>query len=236
MIFHCNNAVFLKPILLLDTLVHMPPSCVLQMSKSGLRIPDFLYAWLSSIWRCCKKKLFDIVFVRTRSWYLMCLQTDPNSCAVAESSHSRDWTEYESFSNLLYLKTVGKRWKFTLNLSKGHVERKPCEMVQKVSGGESSGALWNQESNTTDHAITKREGISASKEERAHIHTPVPACACWEESFPLPGAAADPAGLRGRSAAPSHPASPLLLRHLHYFGGFAGLSYPDAVYFAKRGR
>lgn len=59
-------------------------------------------------------------------------------------------------------------------------------MVQKVSGRESSSTLWNQESSTVDHAITKSEVISPSKEGRAHIHTPVPACACWEESFPPP--------------------------------------------------
>lgn len=59
-------------------------------------------------------------------------------------------------------------------------------MELKVSGGESSSTLWNRESNTTDHAITKREVIRASKEGRAHIHTPVPAYAGWEESFPPP--------------------------------------------------
>lgn len=136
----------------------------------------------------------------------------------------------------IYKEVVGKRWKFTLNQRWGHEDKALWSGTEKVRQ-ESFSTLWNQESSTTDHPIGGRQLVSPSKDGKTHIHTPVAAYACWEESFPPPRRDCSLAGLQRRSSTPSYPALlPLLLQYLHCFGGFTGLSYPDAIYFAKRWR
>lgn len=101
--------------------------------------------------------------------------------------------------------------------------RKPCEVVQKVSGKRAPPlrGLRRAAQQITLSAGGGSQAPVKTGEHTRHRFQPVPA---GRSLSPPPQS-----GCRaGRTAS-----LPRLLRYLRCFGAFTGLSYPDAIYFAK---
>lgn len=128
---------------------------------------------------------------------------------------------------------AGKRWKFTLNQRRGHGERTSWSGAERVRR-ERSGTLWNQESGTTDHAISRRQLLSPGKDGRAHITPPFQAVPAGKRPSPPPRsgcgsgrtAGKEPCSLPARSSSSAVAVSPLLR-------GFGKAELPRCYLFCK---